>query len=255
MTTTAVIACLLASTLLLQAAPRPRLGPDVPHSLQLEFITRDTTTVTLRHANGKQETTAIDQLSPDDRAWINDNHPLPCAEVPPQAAVFDQLMFGDTRAQVLAKLKASKFVELTVDPTFIGRSGLNGIFRTRKTIGGLNASLFFDWTPAGELKELTLQTETFPASDYRTVLLPSWQEFIPLLTTLYGKPVQKGSFPSMETIANGMLSPSHLWSLEGIGSALLGTARDGDKYQIVVRFTRKQIQPTYLPELPPGAGI
>lgn len=255
MTTTAVIACLIASTLLLHAAPRPRLGSDIPRSLRQEFITRDTTTVTLRHPNGKQVTTPIDELAPDDRAWINENHPLPCAEVPPQAAVFDQLVFGDTRSQVLAKLKASKFVELTIDPTFIGRSGLNGIFRTRKQIGGLHASLFFDWTPTGELKELTLQTETLPASDYRTVLLPSWQEFIPLLTTLYGKPIQKGSLPLMETIANGTLSPSHLWSLEGIGSALLGAARDGDKYQIVVRFTQKQIQPAYLPEPPPGSGI
>jgi len=255
MTTSAAMACLLASTLLLQAGPRPRLGPEVPHPLQLEFIARDTTTVTLRHANGTQETTAIDELAAEDRLWIHENHPLPCAEVPPQAAVFDQLVFGDTRAQVLAKLTASKCVELTVDPTFIGRSGLNGIFRTRKTIGGLSASLFFDWTPTGELKELTLQTETFPASDYRTVLLPSWQEFIPQLTILYGKPVQKGSFPAMESIANGTLSPSHLWWLDGIGSALLGTARDGDKYQVVVRFTHKPIHPSYQPEPPPGAGI
>lgn len=255
MTTQTVIALLISSTLLLHAAPRPRNSADSQHAIQQEFVKRDTTTVTLRSANGRQVTTPIDRLPPDDRTWVNQNHPLPCADVPPQAAVFDQLVFGDTRTQVIAKLKASKFVELAVDETLIGRTGLNGVFRTRKKIGGLNAFLYFDWTPAGELKELTLQTETFPARDYRSVLLPSWQEFIPLLTTLYGKPSQKGSFPIMDTIADGTFSPSHLWALEGVGSALLGTARDGDKYQIVVRFTQKQIQPAYLPEPAPGAGI
>ena len=112
--------------------------------------------------------------------------------VPNKAAVFDQLVFGQSRAQVLAKLKTSKFVELTVDETFLGRTGLNGVFRTRKKIGGLDASLYFDWTDAGELKELTLQTEALPASAYRTQIEPSWKKFIELLTTLYDDPVQKG---------------------------------------------------------------
>ncbi|MEI8038208.1 MAG: hypothetical protein WCJ14_07435 [Verrucomicrobiota bacterium] len=247
----AVVAFLITSTLL-QAAPRLRNSSDSQRAIQQGFIQRDATTVTLRLPNGKPVTTPIDQLSAEDRAWLNQTHPLPGTALPPQTAVFDQLLFGDTRAQVLAKLKASKFVELAMDETFIGRTGLNGVFRTRKKIGGLNAALYFDWTPAGELKELTLQTETLPARDYRSVLLPSWQEFIPLLTTLYGKPVQKGSFPGIDSIADGTLSPSHLWALEGVGSALLGAARDGDKYQVVVRFTQKQIQPAYLPDPPPG---
>ena len=249
----AVVACLISSTLLLQAAPRLRNSSgDSQRAIQQAFIQRDATTVTLRQPNGKPVTTPIDQLSADDRTWLNQAHPLACATLPPQTAVFDQLLFGDTRAQVLAKLKASQFVELAVDETFIGRTGLNGVFRTRKKIGGLNASLYFAWTATGELSELTLQTETLPESAYRTVLQPSWQEFIPLLTTLYGKPVQKGPFPRMEAVADGMLSPTHLWSLEGVGSALLGTARSGDKYQIVVRFTQKQIQPVYMPEPQPG---
>ena len=167
--------------------------------------------------------------------------------VPNQAAVFDQLVFGDTRDRVFTKLKTSKFVELTVDETFLGRTGLNGIFRTRKQIGGLDASLFFDWTDEGHLKELTLQTETLPASAYRTKIEPSWKQFIVLLTTLYDQPVQNGSLPYPDSINDGTFSPSHLWTLETGGSVLLGTARDGDQFQLVVRFTQKKIKPVAFP--------
>lgn len=215
MTFKALITCLISSTVIVHAAPSLRDSPDA---------TRPASTQTTNPINA----------------------------LPPETAVFDQLVFGDTRAQVLTKLKASQFVELAVDEAFIGRTGLNGVFRTRKKIGGLNAALYFDWTPSGELKELTLQTPTLPASDYQTLLMPSWQEFIPLLTTLYGKPVHQGSFPTMNSIAAGSFSPSHLWALNGGGSALLGAARDGNQFQIVVRFTRKAIKPVALPELPPG---
>ena len=167
--------------------------------------------------------------------------------MPKQAAVKDQLVFGDTRDQVLAKLKASPVVEMNVGDTFLGRTGLNGIFRTRKRVGGLNASLFFDWTIAGELRELTLQTDALPASAYPSRIASSWKEFIVLLRTLYGKPTQQGSLPTMGSLSDGSFSPSHLWSLESGGSALLGTARAGSNYQLVVRFTQKTIKPVALP--------
>lgn len=252
-----VIALLLASALCLQAAPRLWSSADGQNAIPGDFLKRDATSITIRQTDGKVLTFPLAKLHPADRTWVNANHPLPGTTppvspttptaLPNKAAVFDQLVFGDTRAQVLAKLKASKFVELTVPETFLGRTGLNGVFRTRKKIGGLDASLFFDWSDAGNLKELTLQTETLPASAYQTKIEPSWQEFITLLNTLYGKPVQQNSLPRIESLTNEAFSPSHLWSLEAGGSALLGTARDAEKYQLVVRFTQKKIQPVALP--------
>jgi hypothetical protein len=53
--------------------------------------------------------------------------------------------------------------------------------------------------------------------------------------------------PSKESIPDGSFFPSHLWTLETGGSALLGTARDGDKYQVVVRFTQKVVKPVESP--------
>lgn len=173
--------------------------------------------------------------------------PPPPVAAPNPAAFFDTLTFNDDRASTLTKLKASKFVVMTIDETFIGRSGLNGIFRTRQKVGKLDCFLYFDWTEAGKLKELTLQTETVPAAAYKTDLESSWKGFVGLLSMLYGKPTQKGSLPGRESLADGAFLPSHLWPLDGGGSALLGTAREGAKYQLVVRFTQKKQQMVELP--------
>jgi hypothetical protein len=87
----------------------------------------------------------------------------------------------------------------------------------------------------------------FTASAYPSRIASSWKEFIVLLRTLYGKPTQQGSLPTMGSLADGSFTPSHLWSLESGGSALLGTARAGSNYQLVVRFTQKTIKPVALP--------
>jgi hypothetical protein len=238
---------LLASASTLHAAPRPWKSTDGQLSIQGEFLKRDATSITIRRPNGNDLAIPFDQLHPDDRAWVNDNHPLAIVKKPAQVAVFDQLVFGDTRDQVTAKLKASKFVELTVPETFLGRTGLNGVFRTRRKIGKLSAMLNFDWSDTGGLKEVTLQTESLPAAAYHADLEQCWTAFISLLETLYGKPVQNGSMPAIGSLAEGAFFPSHLWAIEGVGSALLGTARDGENYQLVVRFTRKKVEPVALP--------
>lgn len=161
--------------------------------------------------------------------------------------VFDKLSFGDTREQVLAKLKTSKFVELSVDETFLGRTGMNDVFHTRKKIGGLNASLFFEWTEDGKLKEITLQTRPLPPTALKTQLSPCWKEFTNLLTTLYGKPVSAVTEFRVSTIKDGTMAPTHLWNLEKSGSAMLGVSRDGANYIVVVRFTQRNVTPVAVP--------
>ncbi len=239
---------LIASASNLLAAPRAWKSADGQRSTEGELVSRDATSITiLRTKDLKQLTIQLEQLDPNDRTWINANHPLAAAKAPTESAAFDTLAFGDSREAALTKLKASKFVEMTTDATFVGRSGMNGIFRTRRKIGTLNATLYFDWTETGMLKEITLQTDLLPADAYKSELEPSWKELVELLGTLHGKPVQKGPFPQLESLADGSFSPSHLWRLDRRGSALLGTARDGAKYQIVVRFTQKEIQPVEIP--------
>jgi hypothetical protein len=238
----------IASAPALSAGPRSWRSADGTRSVEAEFIKRDAASVTLRTEGGKEITILLTKLHPDDSKWLDLNHSL-TPPAPPQdpAAFFDSLTFRDTRETTLTKLKASKIVEMTTDETFIGRSGLNGIFKTRRKIGNLDGFLYFDWTQAGKLKELTLQTEARPSADYKTELEPSWKELIELLNTLYGKPVQKGPLPDAATLGDGSFAPSHLWLLEGGGSALLGTARDGNEYQLVVRFTEKKVAVVEIP--------
>lgn len=242
-----IIPLLIASAIHAAAAPRPWKSADGQRSIQGEFLKRDASSVTIVRADLKEVILPLDKLHPDDRSWVNQNHPLPGTEVPDKSAVFDQLNFGDSREQATTKLKASKFVEMTMDETFIGRSGLNGVFRTRQKIGGLHAMLYFDWNGNNQLKEITLQTDPFPASELNTKLVPCWKEFTALLNNLHGKPLVADSQIRVSSMQNGSFSPTHLWKLERTGSAQLGAARDGDKYQIVVRFTKEEIKPVVIP--------
>ncbi len=238
----------IASAPALIAEIRPWKSADGLRTIQGEYIKHDATGVTIRSDSGKEVTIDHGKLHPDEKKWLDLNHSLSGpAPVADPAAFFDNLTFDDTRETTLTKLKSSKIVQMTADETFIGRSGMNGIFRTRQKIGNLSGFLYFDWTEAGTLKELTLQTETLPATAYKSDLEPSWKGFVELLSTLYGKPVQQGPLPQPESIASGSFSPSHLWALESGGSALLGTAREANKYQLVVRFTQKAVKPVEIP--------
>ncbi|MEO5914546.1 MAG: hypothetical protein ABIS50_09965 [Luteolibacter sp.] len=232
---------LLALTLPAFCDTRPWKSADGNRTVQGEFIKWDATTVTIRTDGEKEFTIDLSKLHPDERKWLETYHSLAAPAADP-ASFFENLTFRDTRQTALAKLKASKTVEMTSDETFIGRSGLNGVFRTRQKIGTLTGSLYFDWTESGNLKELSLQTEPRPATSYKTEVEPCWERLIDLLGALYGKPEIKGPLPSMASEADGSFVPSHFWKLPTGGSALLGTARDGQNYQVVVRFTQKNAE-------------
>lgn len=255
-----LLTLLLVSAMSLHAETRSWKSADGQKSIQGEFLRRDAASVTIMRTDRKSVSIPVDQLHPDDRTWLDTNHPLPQSaatvpvaktdtpvDAPVKGAVFDKLQFGDDRETVLTKLKASKFVEMTTDETFIGRSGLNGIFRTKQKVGELDAMLYFDWTEANQLKEITLQTEPLPASDLAAKLTPCWKQFIELLSSLQGKPMVGDTVLRISSIADGSFSPTHLWKLDPVGSAQLGAAREGDKYQVVVRFSKDEVKPVELP--------
>jgi hypothetical protein len=223
------------------AGMRPWKNIDGTRTVQGEFIKRTTTAVTIKTDAGKELLIELSKLHSDEREWLEAHHSVTSrSPAIDSSAFFDNLTFRDTRTTTEAKLKASKLVEMTTDEAFLGRSGLNGVFRTRQKIGTLDGFLYFDWTENGQLKELNLQTEPRPDTAYKTELEPSWQKFVELLTTLYGKPVQKGPLPPMASLSDGTFFPSHLWNIESGGCALLGTAREGSRFQVVVRFSQKK---------------
>ncbi len=240
-----IIAALVSNAF---AEMRPWKSTDGSRSLQGEFLKRSSSSVTVKTEGGKELTIELSKLHPEESQWLDTHHSLKSGPTPPDpTAFFDSLTFRDTRTTTEAKLKASKLVEMTTDEIFISRTGLNGIFRTRQKIGTLDGFLYFDWTNTGKLKELSLHTESRPNTAYKTELEPSWKKFVELLTTLYGKPVQNGPLPPMASLTDGTFSPSHLWNIETGGYALLGTAREGSKFQVVVRFSEKKPQLVALP--------
>ncbi|MEI7928138.1 MAG: hypothetical protein WCH40_06270 [Verrucomicrobiales bacterium] len=235
----------LATSLLLAlslsaAHARPWKSSDGKQTLDGEFVSRDASQVTLKRPDGKTFTIAVAKLHLDDIAYLNKNHPEGGgkAEAPANAAAtFDPLVFGDTRQEVEAKLRASRFVELAVEEAFLGRYGLNGSFKTRKQIGGKSYLLYFEWNADNKLKEITLQTEGMTKDAYAGPMQASWKELADVLSSLYGKPFVAGPYPAQASLHDGSFVPSHSWKLSP-GIALLGTAQDGASYQVVVRFKK-----------------
>jgi hypothetical protein len=222
-----------------------------------EYIKHDALTVTVKRADGKIVTLGRRDLHEHDANFLatlpagtekanssrEGSEKKQSAAVMDETAVFDTLKLGDTRADVQAKIKASKLLELTVNEMYLGRFGLNGSYRTKQTIGGLKCSLYFDWDSNGLLKELTLQTTPQSGSSYDGSLKDTWSELSKLMTTLHGAPLQKADFPAANQLENDMSLSSHLWRLHSRGSALLGTSKSIDGYMVSVRFTTDTIEP------------
>lgn len=241
----------LAAPLL--AEPREWKNQDGSRSIRGEFLKRESTSISIRRSSDQKEINIpLDKLHADELVWIDANDPTKKPHVaisskPSIPPVFDKLSFGETRDEVFEKLKSSEFVELAVAEALVGRTGLNDVFRTRKKIGGLDASLFFDWDDDGKLIEINLQTCGLPASALKEQLTPCWKDLAALLTSLYGKPIVADSQLRLASIRDGTMFPSHLWNLEKKGSATLGAAREGDDYKVIVRFSEKIVQPVTLP--------
>ena len=228
----------------LHAETRPWKSSDGLRSIQAEFIKRDATSVTVRLGGGKEIRIAFTELDSSEKSWLDLNHPLTNEPLPDETAVFDTLKFGDSHDVVLAKLKASKLVELTMAENMISRTGLNGIFRIRQKIGGQQATLFFDWTDGNALKEITVRSDAYPAASFDAALTPCIEKFIELLSTLHGKPLHATPKIEPATVPDGTMVPTHLWKIESGGSALLGVGCQGTNYQVIVRFTEEKIERT-----------
>jgi hypothetical protein len=241
-----IIAITLVTALCAEA--RPWKNADGTKSLEGEFVKRTANDITIRLPNKTTSTIPLEKLHAEDRFWLDTKHPLTAKPSANPAAIFDQLTFGDNHKQVEEKLKASKFAKLTVAETFLGRSGLNGVFRTTEQIGGLDASLYFEWENEDSLSEINLHTDPQPIAQAQQTLVPCWKEFAKLLSNLYGKPVISSPELNISSIPDGAYQPTHLWNLSPKGSVTLGASREGDKLLIVCRFSEKKTNPVALPE-------
>lgn len=236
------------------AESRKWMSKDGSKFIVADYVKHDTLTVTVKRVDGKVVTLSRNDLHeadvnflatlPEPKSATPSNKPAPTSKpVMEDNAVFDTLKLGDTRKEVMEKIKASSLLELTVDEMYLGRFGLNGSYRTKQTIGGLKCSLYFDWDADSRLKELTLQTQPQQSGSYNGSLKSTWQELAKLMTTLHGQPLQNANFPDANALQNDMSLSTHLWQLQPQGSILLGTSKSVDGYMVSVRFTTEKIEP------------
>lgn len=242
---------LLATALLpsaLFAEPRTWHSSDGSRTFTGEYLSHDARSVTIRRADGRTFTLDILKLNAQDQAWLKqhdspgpvDNFDLASVE----GAVFDTLKFGDTHAEVMANLRGSKAVEFTVPEMHLARMGLDGSFRTRQQIGGLHFLLYFDWDDSSRLTELTLQTEPQKETAYAKELKAIWTELATLMSARHGPPANASTYPAAEQLTQDRMAlGSHLWKTDAGHSILLGTAREGDRYSVILRFNSSASPP------------
>lgn len=82
---------------------------------------------------------------------------------------------------------------------------LNGIFKTKQTIGGLHCYLYFDWDNNAKLKEVTLRTKGKSLDAYGGTLRNNWSELIKLLTILHGDALQGAPYPNSADLQDGLI--------------------------------------------------
>jgi hypothetical protein len=240
----------------LHAESRKWRSKDGSKFILADLVSHDALTVTVKRVDGKIFTLGKNDLHPDDLDFLKkipaSSPSAPQKNAPPRPAaarpadnqaVFDTLKLGDSRQTVMAKIKASRLLELTVDEVYLGRFGLNGSYRTKQTIGGSKCLLYFTWDGNNRLEELSLQTQPQPQSAYQSGIKETWKELIQLMTTLHGKPLQDAPYPAASDLPIDSSLSTHLWRLGSGGSALLGTSRSAEGYMVSIRFTSETIEP------------
>lgn len=230
---------------LAQAAPRVWTSSDGQRRFEADFVKQEGGVVTLRRSNGTLVSVEVARLHADDQKWLQQNQPAAAKQtLPVSTGVFDTLNFGDSHADVQKKLMASQVVATELDERFFGRTGLNGIFKTRKPFGGLRASLFFGWDESNCLNEVALHTDGVPLDQYQTTLKQCRELYIAELVKLYGQPVQGLGMQAAEQLEEGSILSTHLWNIPTGGSILVGTGKEKGQYLVIIRFTQQPIQPT-----------
>ena len=224
---------------------RPWRNTEGDKSIEGRFVKRDAANVTITRRDHRVVTLPLSKIHADDLIWLNQNHPIASSPSPlgKPSGVIDNLRFGDSRGEVTAKLKSSSMFETKVPDTMLARTGLNGIFHTKNTIGGYPCTLSFNWDEEDKLKEVSLQTPLEPASAWDSKLKPCFSELVKVITILHGKPLIANDKIDLTHLQNGSITANYLWHLQPTGSVLLGPAMENNQLLVVVRFTREIHQP------------
>ena len=157
------------------------------------------------------------------------------------AGVYGNLEFGDSRDTVTKKMSSSQLVEQTIDSTFFGRTGLNGVFKCKAKLAGLTYHLYFGWNENGGLNEITLRSSVLNMDQYGHGLRKAWSEAETLFSKVYKAPSQKTAYPPQAAFKKHNILISHVWHRPGKQSIFMGLGADKGKCFLTIRYVNQHI--------------
>ncbi len=148
--------------------------------------------------------------------------------------------FGDGRDDVTKKLQKSQVVKSEVPPTMLTRVGLNGSFKTVNALKGKKFLLYFNWSDADSLDELTFRSTAYNTASYNTQLKSLWNSAIQLLSSIHGKTQNAGEYPNASLLKNGGIRFSHEWQTND-GFIYLGTGKENGEVHLIITFSKEKM--------------
>lgn len=128
------------------------------------------------------------------------------------AALYENLETGMDKDQVLKNLRQIKQIEGPPTDALLARTGINGVFKTRKPIGGQTFSLNFDYDRSGGLRAVVFYSRTkCRGSEYETKLKSSYKALLVGLTEKFGEPVNMPEWVAKESLQEGRIQYMHMW--------------------------------------------
>ena len=163
------------------------------------------------------------------------------------AGVYGPLEFGDNRDTVIRKLNSSNLVTKKVADTFLGRTGLNGIYECTNKLAGMTYFLYFGWDDRGGLTEITLRSEEISGSQYNTKMKDAWNKANDLFTNVYEHPVQAGDYPEKSKFKSYPILMTHMWHKGSKQTIMIGPGLQDNKTFLNIRFVNQKIEPIRIP--------
>ena len=143
-------------------------------------------------------------------AYVAGLFALTCA--PLLAALYENLEVGMDKDQVLKTLRQSKQLEGPPTDALLSRTGLNGVFKTKQSIGGQTFSLNFDYDPSGGLRAVVFYSRSkCGGSEYETKLKSAYKALLVGLTEKFGEPANMPEWVAKESLQEGRIQYMHMW--------------------------------------------
>jgi len=154
--------------------------------------------------------------------------------------MFENLTYRDKRKDITRKLDRCPRVEAVGSKTMLGRTGLNGFYRTKKTVSGMKFSIYFTWAENNEdLSEVTLRSAGQPSINGK--IRSAWNELTAVLSEVYGKATFNNNIASEAELNQAPVIFGALWKTNDGHAVALGVGRDEyGKTLLFLRFMKKQ---------------